>query len=216
MKRHWTDTLRALHACPEAVAWARAYPTLEAAWAACDNPQWMLWYLGEVIRDDDETGKRILVHVACLAARRVLQHNNDPRVVRAIEMAEQVADGTLKGKAAWLNASEAGSAAWSAKANAGIAGENAAKSAARATWSAAACTALNAMTPAASTAWNAAQAVILAAACLTDRVWRVALDITYSSESAGRSAAQAKYEVESAACDDLRRCFPHPPPQKPS
>ncbi len=41
---HWADDLRKLFACPEAVAWARSYPTLDAAWAACQDGSWMLWW----------------------------------------------------------------------------------------------------------------------------------------------------------------------------
>jgi hypothetical protein len=33
-------------ACPEAIRWAEQYPTLPAAWEACERGDWMLWLAG--------------------------------------------------------------------------------------------------------------------------------------------------------------------------
>lgn len=40
---HWTDDLVRLQACDDAVEWARGYDTMDAAWAACERGDWMLW-----------------------------------------------------------------------------------------------------------------------------------------------------------------------------
>jgi len=50
---HWTSRLMKLDACNEAVVWAREYPTLEAAWAACERGDWMLWLLARVGYDSE-------------------------------------------------------------------------------------------------------------------------------------------------------------------
>ena len=46
MSKHWTDKLVELHACREAVEWAKGYPSLRAAWKACKRGDWMLWLIG--------------------------------------------------------------------------------------------------------------------------------------------------------------------------
>jgi len=46
MTPHWTDELRAMGACPAAVKWARGYPSLQAAWDACERGDWMMWMIG--------------------------------------------------------------------------------------------------------------------------------------------------------------------------
>lgn len=42
---HWTDNLRRLGACREAIEWARSYPNLRTAWAACERKDWIVWLL---------------------------------------------------------------------------------------------------------------------------------------------------------------------------
>jgi len=65
--KHWTDRLVALDACPEAVVWARTYPTLDAAWSACDRADWMGWLVGMTTPD-----RRAMVGCAAEIARAVL------------------------------------------------------------------------------------------------------------------------------------------------
>ena len=48
MKPHWTQQLVKLGACEPAVVWARDYPSLEAAWAACERGDWMMWIAGRL------------------------------------------------------------------------------------------------------------------------------------------------------------------------
>ena len=47
----YLDDIRALGACSESIAWAKAggYATLDAAWAVCEEPHWMLWYAGRMV-----------------------------------------------------------------------------------------------------------------------------------------------------------------------
>jgi len=37
--------LTRIGACQEAIEWAADFETLQQAWDACQNPDWMLWYL---------------------------------------------------------------------------------------------------------------------------------------------------------------------------
>ena len=45
-KEPWSDALRRLNACGEAVEWSRSYPDISAAWQACERGDWMLWLIG--------------------------------------------------------------------------------------------------------------------------------------------------------------------------
>ena len=42
----WVKALKRAGACREAVEWAGQYPTLQAAWDACERGDWMLWWVG--------------------------------------------------------------------------------------------------------------------------------------------------------------------------
>lgn len=44
MKPH-VETLKGMAACRAAIGWASRYPTGSDAWRACNNPDWMGWYL---------------------------------------------------------------------------------------------------------------------------------------------------------------------------
>jgi hypothetical protein len=96
----WTDDLRALGACSESIAWAKGggYATLDGAWAACDNPRWMLWYAGRMAGERGSPCRRKIVAVACEIARLVLpifeaKRPDDKRPRVAIETAERYARG---------------------------------------------------------------------------------------------------------------------------
>jgi len=45
MAHHWSNQLALMNACPEAVQWARGYKTVQAAWEACPDIFWMMWFL---------------------------------------------------------------------------------------------------------------------------------------------------------------------------
>lgn len=53
-------------ACAEAVAWARAYPTAEAMWAACERVDCAVFYVGE---DGIEAGVKYRCDAAGKAVR---------------------------------------------------------------------------------------------------------------------------------------------------
>ena len=39
------DLLKSLNACQEAIDFAAKFPTLKAAWMACERSDWMFWLL---------------------------------------------------------------------------------------------------------------------------------------------------------------------------
>ncbi|MEM7622636.1 MAG: hypothetical protein AAF235_05475 [Planctomycetota bacterium] len=62
---HWTDGLVRLRACGDAVDWAKGFGSLDAAWAACDRGDWMLWLAGRVSGAPGGDARRTLVLAAC-------------------------------------------------------------------------------------------------------------------------------------------------------
>lgn len=92
---HWSDSLRRLGACSDAIKFARGHDSLAAAWAACEDPRWLLWYAGRVSGGSGSDARRRLVLCACECARLVLHlvpaGEDRPRV--AIETAEAWARG---------------------------------------------------------------------------------------------------------------------------
>ena len=91
---HWTDELRDLHACSEAVKWAKDYRTATAAWKACERGDWMLWLVGR-LSGEPESDQRKLVLCACECARLALEYvpSNETRPLRCIETGERWARG---------------------------------------------------------------------------------------------------------------------------
>jgi hypothetical protein len=80
-----------LDACKEAVEFAAKFPTLQAAWDACDRGDWLLWLLGRLSGPPGSESRRKLVLAACACARLALPHvkagEDRPRL--AIETAER-------------------------------------------------------------------------------------------------------------------------------
>ena len=93
MKR-WTDKLVAMNACPDAVEWARDYPSLAAAWKACKRADWMLWLAGELCQTLPQRKKLTLAALGC--ARTALKYvpKGEKRPLVAIRTAERWARGT--------------------------------------------------------------------------------------------------------------------------
>ena len=91
--KDWTDKLVQLNACREAVEWAKGYPTLTTAWAACDRADWMLWLAGKVCRTLPQ--RKRLVLAACACARTALRYVKvgEKRPRAAIRTAERWAHG---------------------------------------------------------------------------------------------------------------------------
>jgi hypothetical protein len=108
--------------CGDAHAFLKKFRSLEAAWAACENPQWMLWALSKTDQLPEDKARQF----ACDCAERSLKffeakYPNDKRPRLAIVAARLcITDHSTE-------ASAARSAAWSA---ARSAAESAAESAA--------------------------------------------------------------------------------------
>ncbi len=90
MTAHWTADLPD-DTCAEAIMWAKGYPDIESAWAACERGDWMLWLAGRYLVPADSEGRRRLVLAACGCARLALRHvpAGEERPLRAIEVAEK-------------------------------------------------------------------------------------------------------------------------------
>jgi hypothetical protein len=175
--QHWTHALHDLDACDDALAWAEGYDSLDAAWAACERGDWMLWLAGRVAGPPGDDTRRPLVLAACACARLALPYvpDGEERPLRAIEIAEAWARGdagvTLEqvryaAEAAAAYAAEA-AAAYAAYAAAAYAAEAAADAAAAYAAEAAADAAADAATDDAAAAAYAAAAVV---AVVGDRV----------------------------------------------
>ena len=85
--KHWTEKLIKLEACTEAVQWAKKYPTIHAAWVACERPDWMLWVLNKSTTTTKDV-HHTYVRIACAAARLALPYTQDARVLGCIEVVE--------------------------------------------------------------------------------------------------------------------------------
>lgn len=64
-EQHWSEELVQLGACAEAVTWAKTQPSRSKAWASCERPDWMLWYLHKAGADHKLI---VLCAYACAAA----------------------------------------------------------------------------------------------------------------------------------------------------
>jgi len=96
----WTRELRDLRACDEAVKWAAGFASLEAAWAACERGDWMLWWAGRVARHPESESRKLLVIAACDCAEKALaifeaKRPGDNRPRKAIETAQRWARGEV-------------------------------------------------------------------------------------------------------------------------
>ena len=111
MSAPWTDVLRRMGACENAVAWAETQPDLPTAWEVCDRPDWLLWLAGRVLTDADCPA---IVRSAAGIARTALIHipagEDRPRL--AIEAAEAWAECPCEAHRAAKAAARA--AAWAA------------------------------------------------------------------------------------------------------
>jgi len=84
------ERLKQLGACAEAVEFASHYDSLEAAWNACENAYWLLWYACRM-----GVAHKLIVRAACACDRTALKYlpedEHQPRI--AIETAERWCDG---------------------------------------------------------------------------------------------------------------------------
>jgi hypothetical protein len=120
---HWADGLARLDACHDAVAWARDFDSLDAAWAACERGDWMLWLAGKTSGEPMSEQRKRVVLAACACARLALPHvrAGEERPLRAIELAERWARGEADVSRQEMRAADAADAAYAAAAYAAYA-----------------------------------------------------------------------------------------------
>jgi len=94
---HWSDPITIMKACSGAIDWLRTQPDPETAWQECQRGDRMLWLLGKLAGEPGSDSRRPLVLAACGCARLVLPFvpDDEPRPLRAIEVAEAWARGAL-------------------------------------------------------------------------------------------------------------------------
>ena len=117
------EHLTEIGACSSAREWITSgkFADLEAAWTACDNPSWLLWYAGRKAGPIGDPKRKVLVTIACECARLVLdifenRYPDDKRARKAIETAEAWVRGEVGTQALIDARSAAISAAYSAAA----------------------------------------------------------------------------------------------------
>ena len=91
----FTEKLKELNACSEAVKWCESYSTLQEAWDVCERGEWSLWLVGKLSGEPGSEKRKRLVLCACECARLSLQFvsKGEERALKAIETAEKWADG---------------------------------------------------------------------------------------------------------------------------
>jgi len=193
MSKYWTDKLVALGACPDAVEWARAYPSLTAAWKVCERADWMFWLAGKLCRT--VPARKRLVLAACACARTALKYvpEGEKRPLMAVRTAEQWARGT--GGVTVEDVRAAGDAA----------GDAARDAAGDAAWDAAWAAARAAGTAARDAAWAAGTAW-----AARDAAWAAARAAAWdAARDAARDAAKTK--ALSRLSKIVRKHYPIPP-----
>jgi hypothetical protein len=222
-----------LGACHDAVEWARGYDTPEAAWAACERGDWMLWICGKLAGPPWSDSRKPLVLACCECARLTLPyvHVGEDRPRSAIETAERWARGEVAQEevraatsAAYAAATSAAYAAAAASAYAAYAASAYAASAADA-YAADAAAAASADSAAAAYAAAYAAAASAAAYAAADAAaaaaaYAAADAATYAAAYAAAAAAAAYSAADATAartttlraCADIvRQHYPKPP-----
>ena len=113
MTKHWSESLRKLNACDEAMKWARSQPSAKKAWEACERADWLLWIAGRMAKT--LAARRRFVSASCACARTALKHASagEDRPRLAIEAAERWTRGEAE-IAEVANAANAAYAAYAA------------------------------------------------------------------------------------------------------
>jgi hypothetical protein len=195
--------------CEDGAAFLEGFDNPQAAWDACQRPDWMCWAMTQLGKGEDtrlrDAAREIALSVFALHFKR--EDESVSVVFRYLETGDETLRSVAE-SAAWSAASAAESAAWSAAESVESAAWSAAKSAA---WSAA-WSAESAAWSAASAAESAAESVARSAAksaawSAESAAWSAASAAESAAESVARSAASA---AESAACDIIRKHIPNP------
>ena len=90
-KTHWSKILVTAGACSEGLAFARKFPSFQHCWDACENPEWLFWWVGKC-KGNSEDFRKAAVRCACEIAQFVLPifekaYPKDNRPRKAIETA---------------------------------------------------------------------------------------------------------------------------------
>jgi hypothetical protein len=90
--------LKRLGACQESLRWVEKFDNPQAAWAACERGDWMLWLLGKLSGPPCSTSRKAVVAACCECARLALPrfesvYPHDKRPRTAIETAERHCKG---------------------------------------------------------------------------------------------------------------------------
>jgi hypothetical protein len=99
MNRKELAFIKKLSLCRDAVTWMKTQKTLQEAWENCDRPDWMTWALRHINFDDDR--KLRLFACQCVRetpladGRKVWDLLTDERSRKAVEAAEQFAEGKI-------------------------------------------------------------------------------------------------------------------------
>jgi len=90
MKTEIIKKLTDLHACHEAVEWARTQPDWKTLWKNCQRGDWMLWIIGKFSGEPGSDARKPLVLAACECARLALKYvpAGEEIPLKAIETAE--------------------------------------------------------------------------------------------------------------------------------
>jgi hypothetical protein len=191
--------------CEDGAAFLEGFDNPQAAWDACQRPDWMCWAMTQLGKGEDtrlrDAAREIALSVFALHFKR--EDESVSVVFRYLETGDETLRSVAE-SAAW----SAASAAWSAAESVESAAWSAAKSAAwSAAWSAESA-AWSAASAAESAAWSVARSAAKSAAWSAESAaWSAASAAESAAESVARSAASA---AESAACDIIRKHIPNP------
>ena len=70
----FTEKLKNMAACEDAVEWASQYSTLQKTWDKCERGDWMLWLAGKMSGKPECDKRKKLVLCACECARLSLKY----------------------------------------------------------------------------------------------------------------------------------------------
>ena len=95
MEKHWTQKLKKLGACEDAVIWASEQQSLDSAWQNCDRGDWMLWLAGKTAGPSGDTRRKKLVLAAVECAQLSISYvrAGEKRPAKALRIARDWAIG---------------------------------------------------------------------------------------------------------------------------
>ncbi len=115
MKKHWTQKLKKLGACKDAVIWAFEQENLEKAWQNCERGDWMLWLAGKTAGPSGDTRRKKLVLAAVECAELSISYvrAGENRPAKALRIAR---DWAIGGKSTLEDVKSAAAAAYASAA----------------------------------------------------------------------------------------------------